>query len=146
MTDRLDLLIVNPVAAHGIYGALGDELVAVEPPLWLRLIGGYVRDRGFSVRLVDAEATKEQPDEVAALVAELKPRLTAIVVFGHQPSASTQQMFGARQVARLQRRGASDDPGADSGPQGLEYPGPCLARPGRGACGQQPGRTPDRGP
>ena len=109
MTEQLDLLLINPIAAHGIYsghaiyGDLATELVAVEPPLWIRLIAGYVRDRKFTVKVIDAEATKQQPAEVAQIVAELKPRLTGIIVFGHQPSASTQQMHGARQVAQAIR-------------------------------------------
>jgi len=30
------------------------------------------------------------------VVADRRPKLVAMVVFGHQPSASTQQMVGAR--------------------------------------------------
>lgn len=95
----LDLLIIHPGAAHGIYGNLGDSLVAVEPPLWPRLIAGYIRDKGYSVAILDAEACKLSPDEVAAEVFIEKPRLVAIAVFGHQPSASTQQMDGASKTA-----------------------------------------------
>lgn len=102
----LDLLIINPGAAHGIfgghaiYGDLGDSLIAVEPPLWCRLIAGYVRDRKYSVEIYDAEALKASPASVAAVVAQKKPRLVAIAVYGHQPSASTQQMVGASATAK----------------------------------------------
>jgi anaerobic magnesium-protoporphyrin IX monomethyl ester cyclase len=96
----LDLLLIHPGAAHGIYGVLGDELVAVEPPLWCRLIAGYVRDRGHSVRILDAEALRLDPKQVAALTAEFNPRLVCLAVYGHQPSASTQQMDGAGKTAR----------------------------------------------
>ena len=51
-----DLVIIHPGAAHGIYGELGNSLVAVEPPLWPRLIAGYARDRGYKVKILDAEA------------------------------------------------------------------------------------------
>lgn len=97
MTDnkQLDLLIVHPGAAHGIYGALGDKLVAVEPPLWARLIAGYVRDRGHTVKIIDAEAMGWSPQEVAKRVWAGNPRLCVLAVYGHQPSASTQQMTGA---------------------------------------------------
>jgi anaerobic magnesium-protoporphyrin IX monomethyl ester cyclase len=97
----VDLLIINPSAAHGItgnhpvYGNLGNELVAVEPPLWARLIAGYIRDRGFSVQIIDAEAVKWNAVETTNLVEHLQPRLICIAVYGHQPSASTQQMYGA---------------------------------------------------
>jgi radical SAM superfamily enzyme YgiQ (UPF0313 family) len=99
-THRLDLMLIHPGAAHGIYGALGDDLVAVEPPLWCRLIAGYVRDRGFSVRIIDAEAERLHPASVAAFVAEADPRLVCIAAYGHQPSASTQQMVAAGTTAR----------------------------------------------
>ena len=102
----LDLLIIHPGAAHGIYGSdLADSLVAKEPPLWARLIAGYVRDRGFSVKIIDAEADYKDPALVAgAAVQNFEPRLVCIAVYGHQPSASTQQMVGAGQTAREIKR------------------------------------------
>lgn len=95
----LDLLIINPGAAHGIYGELGARLVAVEPPLWCRLIAGYCRDRGYSVKIIDAEATGWSAKAVADRVGKLAPRLVCVAVYGHQPSASTQQMVGASATA-----------------------------------------------
>lgn len=96
----LDLMIIHVGAAHGIYGELGNSLVAIEPPLWPRLIAGYIRDRGYSVKIIDAEALCMEPDAVAVECALARPRLIAIAVFGHQPSASTQQMTGAGETAR----------------------------------------------
>jgi anaerobic magnesium-protoporphyrin IX monomethyl ester cyclase len=96
----IDLLIVHPNAAHGIYGSeLAQSLVAVEPPLWPRLIAGYCRDRGYKVKIVDAEADCMTARDVAQFVKMAEPRLVCIAVFGHQPSASTQQMDGARLTA-----------------------------------------------
>lgn len=96
----LDLLLINPGARDRIYQDLGDTLTAIEPPLWCRLIGGYARDRGWSVEIIDAEAEGWGPDTVAARVAERRPRLIGMVVFGHQPSASTQQMVAAGPTCR----------------------------------------------
>ena len=59
------------------------------------LIASYARNHGFSVKIIDAEAEHIGAEQVAARVMSLKPRLVAMVVFGHQPSASTQMMFGA---------------------------------------------------
>ena len=106
----LDLLIINPGAAHGIYGELGNDLVAVEPPLWCRLIAGYVRDRGFTVSIVDQEAERMSPAAVMIAAKMLQPRLVCIAVYGHQPSASTQQMVGAGAVAREIKRQLPDIP------------------------------------
>jgi anaerobic magnesium-protoporphyrin IX monomethyl ester cyclase len=96
----LDLLLINPGARDRIYQNLGDQLTAVEPPLWCRLIGGYARDRGHAIEIIDAEAEGWGPETVAARVAERRPRLVAMVVFGHQPSASTQQMVAAGPTCR----------------------------------------------
>jgi len=96
----LDLLLINPGGRELIYQDLGSELSAVEPPLWCRLIAGYIADRGYSVAILDSEAENKGPETVAREVAALRPRLVGMVVFGHQPSASTQQMTGAAPICR----------------------------------------------
>ncbi len=95
-SEQLDLLLINPGGRDKIYQNLGNTLTAIEPPLWCRLIAGYARDRGYAIRILDSEAEEMGPERVAEQVRELAPRLTCMVVFGHQPSASTQQMVGAR--------------------------------------------------
>lgn len=96
---RPDLLLINPGGRERIYQSLGAELTAIEPPLWLRLIAGYAVDRGHTIRVIDSEADSIGPDRVAEIVRETSPLLTALIVFGHQPSASTQQMVSARELA-----------------------------------------------
>jgi len=95
----VDLVVIHPGAAHGIYGELGNRLTALEPPLWSRLISGYIRKRGWDVKIIDAEAEGWGPKQVAQKVQELDPSLVCIAVYGHQPSASTQQMVSAREIA-----------------------------------------------
>jgi len=90
-----DLVLVNPGGRERIYQQLGNELTAIEPPLWCRLIGGYVRDQGFEIVILDSEAESMGTESVANRIAELNPKLVAMIVFGHQPSASTQQMVAA---------------------------------------------------
>ncbi|HXQ40411.1 MAG TPA: radical SAM protein, partial [Candidatus Udaeobacter sp.] len=98
-TDHaLDLMLVNPGGREAIYQGLGHSLTAVEPPLWVRLIAGYARDRGLSIGILDSEAEELGPEALAARVAKLSPRLVTMVAFGHQPSASTQMMRGAREA------------------------------------------------
>jgi radical SAM superfamily enzyme YgiQ (UPF0313 family) len=97
---ELDLLLVNPGGRELIYQDLGAELSSIEPPLWCRLIAGYVLDRGYAVEIFDNEAEGNGPAAVARLALERKPRLLGMVVFGHQPSASTQQMACARPILR----------------------------------------------
>jgi anaerobic magnesium-protoporphyrin IX monomethyl ester cyclase len=107
---ELDLLLINPGGRDRIYQQLGEELTAVEPPLWCRLIAGYVRDRGHSVAIIDSEAEGWGPAMVAAQVAQRRPRLVGMVVFGHQPSASTQQMAAAGPTCRAIKDAVPDLP------------------------------------
>lgn len=99
----IDLLLIHPGAVHGIYGALGDTLVAVEPPLWARLIAAYVRNRGYTVAIIDQEAERLSPGDVARRIDTLGPRLVAICAYGHQPSASTQTLPAVRSVGNAIR-------------------------------------------
>ncbi|MBI4476543.1 MAG: radical SAM protein [Acidobacteria bacterium] len=92
---RLDLVIVNPGSRARIYQSLGTSLTAIENPVWAGLIATFVRQKGFSVAIVDAEAEDLTPEAAGARIADLEPRLVAVVVYGHQPSASTQNMMGA---------------------------------------------------
>lgn len=95
----LDLLLINPGGREQIYQELGEDLTAVEPPMWCGIIANNARIHGLSVKIIDSEAERWGPDTVAAKVAELRPTLVGLIVFGHQPSASTQQMVGARMAA-----------------------------------------------
>ncbi len=98
-----DVVLIHPGATHGIYGELGNNLVAVEPPTWSRMIAGWLRDRGYIVYIIDQEAERLSSIEVAQRVLGYEPKITAIVVSGHQPSASSQQMLGASTVAKVLR-------------------------------------------
>ena len=68
VTEPLDLLLINPSGRYKIYQKLGVNLTAVEPPLWCRLIGGYARDRDFSVEIIDCEAESLEPATLAERV------------------------------------------------------------------------------
>jgi len=96
--EPIDVLLINPGGREQIYQELGKDLTAVEPPLWCRLIAGHVRDRGHAVAILDSEAEGFNPAAIAERVVDLAPKLIVMVVFGHQPSASTQQMVGAGQA------------------------------------------------
>ena len=101
--DQLDLLLVNPGTHWGIYQSLGPVLTAVEPPVWVGLMAAFVRNKGFSVAVLDANAEGLTPEETGARVTSMNPRLTAVVVYGHNPSASTQVMPSAGAVCRAMK-------------------------------------------
>lgn len=99
MKKTLDLVLINPGNRQKIYQSLGNRLSAIEPPVWAGLMASFVRKQGFSVKIIDASALELSPEETAQQVVEYNPVLTAIVVYGHQPSASTQVMPGGSAVA-----------------------------------------------
>lgn len=98
MTKKLDLVLINPSSRAQVYQSLGKELAAVENPVWAGLMASFCRGKGLSVEIVDAEAEQLPPEEVAERVRHLAPVLAAVVVYGHQPSASTQIMPAAGRV------------------------------------------------
>ncbi len=99
MSDKqLDLVLVNPANHKQIYQSLSAELAALEPPVWASLMATFVRQKGFSVQILDATAEGLSAPAAAQRVSEMKPRLVAVVVYGQQPSASTQVMPGASAV------------------------------------------------
>ena len=98
MTTTPELVLVNPGSRAKIYQSLGATLTAVENPVWAGLIATFVRTKGYTVAIVDAEGDELTPDQAAARVVALKPKLVAVVVYGHQPSASTQNMTGASAI------------------------------------------------
>ncbi|HWA99784.1 MAG TPA: radical SAM protein [Pirellulales bacterium] len=87
-----DLVLINPASRKRVYQSLGSELAAIEPPVWCGLMASFVRGKGYRVAIIDAEAEELSPAETAQRVADMRPRLAAVVAYGHQPSASTQVM------------------------------------------------------
>jgi len=105
---QLDLVLVSPCSRGRAYQSLGRELAAVEPPVWARLLAAFCLRRGLTVLIIDAEAEELGAEEVADQISQLKPTLTAVVVYGHQPSASTQNMTAAGDVCRAIKRRSSE--------------------------------------
>ncbi len=101
-----DLLLIHP-GNHlsGSYQSLlSCELTAAEPPLWAAITAAYAQNKGFKVRILDAECLRLSPDEIRELAEEINPRLIAIPVYGHNPSASTQMMPAVRAVTQALKK------------------------------------------
>lgn len=106
--NQLDLVLINPGNRAKIYQSLSSTLAAVEPPVWAGLMATFIRNNGFSVNIIDATAEELSPQETAERIAELNPVLTAVVVYGQQPSASTQVMPGASAVCTAIKQNSPD--------------------------------------
>ena len=105
-----NLVLVNPGSRTKIYQSLGARLTAVENPVWAGLIATFVRNKGFSVEIVDAEADELTPEQTAERVQTLNSALVTVVVYGHQPSASTQNMTGASAITTAIKNLIPDTP------------------------------------
>lgn len=94
----IDLLLVTPPSRQSVYQGLGNEVAAIEPPVWSGLIATFIRNKGFSVEILDAEALGLTSDETAHRIALKVPTFAVFVIYGQQPSASTQCMPQGREV------------------------------------------------
>lgn len=95
----LDVLIVNPNTQNQVYQDLGQHLTAIETPVWAGLLANSLR-QNYDVQILDAEAEGLTPDETVKRIADCRARLIVIAVYGHQPSASTQNMDAAAALAK----------------------------------------------
>ena len=104
----LDIVFVSPGNHQAIYQGLGITHAALEPPIWAGLLANAARDRGYGVSLIDQVAEGLTVELVALQAMALRPRLIALVVYGQQPSASTQTMTAAQEVCARLRAAAFD--------------------------------------
>ena len=94
--QTLDVLMINPGSRAAVYQELGNEFSAIEPPSLAGLFAEYLRRKGMSVAIIDAPAHNLSPRHVAERVhRDYAPTLIVMVVYGFQPSASTQNMPAA---------------------------------------------------
>jgi radical SAM superfamily enzyme YgiQ (UPF0313 family) len=100
MSRTAKIVLINPGDKKQVYQGLGIDMAAVEPPYWIAAIAAYLRGKGFSPAVIDANAENLSPNETASRVAEISPLLVAVIVFGSQPSASTQNMTSAINICQ----------------------------------------------
>jgi anaerobic magnesium-protoporphyrin IX monomethyl ester cyclase len=96
----IDILFVHPNASEKIYQGLANKNSAIEPPIWAAMLANSVRAKGFSTEILDAEAEHLDYLSAAKRITEYKARVVCFVVYGQQPSASSQNMEGATATAR----------------------------------------------
>lgn len=103
----MDIVLINPGDRRQVFQDLGKDYTAIEPPFWIAVIAAYLRNNGFSVGIIDVNAENISPYETAAKVNLLQPLLTAVIVYGSQPSASTQNMTIAGKICKALKEATS---------------------------------------
>lgn len=102
MAEKIDVILINPSDRKQIYQDLGDEFCGIEPPVFAGLFATYLRNKGLSVVILDTPALNMTAGQTAKLVTDnFDPVLVVMVVYGYQPSASTQNMTAAGKISRL---------------------------------------------
>jgi radical SAM superfamily enzyme YgiQ (UPF0313 family) len=98
---KLDILFVHPNAAEKIYQDLSKNASAIEPPIWAAMLANHCKIKGFTPAILDCEAERLGWEEAAKIITEYNAKVICFVVYGQQPSASSQNMTGAVGIACL---------------------------------------------
>ena len=97
----IDILFVHPNAANKIYQDLSHNHSAIEPPIWAGLLNTACSKKGFSSSVLDCELNRFTYEESVKKIKEVNPKIACFVVYGQQPSASSQNMEGATSISRI---------------------------------------------
>lgn len=101
MGKDIDLLLINPGGGKKSYGDLRRSVTAIEPPIWAALIAAFVRQKGFSVRIIDVELQDCPDSDIIEQIKEFLPNLAVIGAVGSNPSASsTPKMVSAGRLLK----------------------------------------------
>ena len=118
----MDIVLINPGDRKAIFQGLGDEFVSIEPPVFCGLFATFLRLKGCTVAIYDAVRLNTSARETAQAVADMKPTLAVLVVYGAQPSASTQNMTAAANIAAALNEIAPEFPNLVTGPHVAALP------------------------
>lgn len=98
--SKIDVIFVTPRSRIEIYQELSNEYAAIEPPVWSSLIAKYLSNKNFNVQILDAEAENLSHEETAKKIIDADPKLAVFMIYGQQPSASTQCMPGGKKTCQ----------------------------------------------
>jgi anaerobic magnesium-protoporphyrin IX monomethyl ester cyclase len=98
----MEVLFVHPNASKKIYQSLSKNLSAIEPPIWAALLANNLRSIGYhDIAILDCEAEGLTPSMSAERIEQYNAKLVVFVVYGQQPSASTQNMQGVHDCLEI---------------------------------------------
>ena len=100
MGNKVQVVLIKPNDKKEIYGTIPGKYTAIDPPYWLALMGGWLRDQGVNVVLLDAEHANESPEQTAQRVKALNPDLVGILSIGSNLTACTWKMHGSGVLAK----------------------------------------------
>jgi len=95
-----DILFINPSNQKKTYQDLSKEYTAIATPVWTCLLANNMRNNGYSVKIYDVNVEGWDEESASIILSKFNPKLIVIMVYGHQPSASTQTMPAAGRIAK----------------------------------------------
>jgi anaerobic magnesium-protoporphyrin IX monomethyl ester cyclase len=107
MPEKIDIVLINPGDKRQVYQELGDDYSAIETPFWVVTLAAYLRNNRYRVVVIDAHAQGISSEDTALKVKALNPLLSAVIVYGAQPSASTQNMTIAGKICKAIKENTS---------------------------------------
>ena len=96
--SQLEILLITPPSRLDVYQTLSNDYAAIEPPVWSMLLAKYLLRLNYNVEILDAEAENLTHERTAEIIANKNPILAVFVIYGQQPSASTQCMPAGRKT------------------------------------------------
>lgn len=97
----IDILFIEPGSTRGrIYQGLGKSHAAIQPPFLTALTADFIRKKGYNVSILDANAENFTHEETVKKIIEINPKLTNIVVYGHQAATCSPIMEGVGELCR----------------------------------------------
>lgn len=102
-TRQIDVLFIEPNSSTESYQALAQRYSAIETPTWSLLLANSMRSFGFLPAIIDANAERFSPAQVAGVVKYINPKLVVFVVYGQNPNSGTVNMSGAIEEAAVLR-------------------------------------------
>jgi radical SAM superfamily enzyme YgiQ (UPF0313 family) len=99
INQKADVVFIHPGNLRSTYQALANEYTAIAPPVWTGLLAESIRRAGYRVAVYDSNVEGWSREKISSFLSRHDPELIVIMVYGHNPSASTQTMPAALKVA-----------------------------------------------
>lgn len=99
--DKKDILLINPGGTRKkVYQDLSKEFSAIDTPFWAALTAGFLRGKGFTVGLLDANAENLDFNETVKRIEVKDPRYIAVICYSQQANVSAPIMVGVGELCR----------------------------------------------
>ena len=99
MSNKFDVLFINPGNHKAIYQDLEKDYSAIETPTWALLLAQSVRTLGYETGIFDVNAEKLATKQAVQRIKKTNSRLICFVVYGQNPNSGTVNMSGATALA-----------------------------------------------